>query len=654
MVPGDSDDELQQIVTDSLVEDEITSENELDDSTVEFPKKQVDINTVMKTEYHCDFCSETFTLLSNVYKHMSSYHKIKMDGKGIKKNSETQDILRINRTKIEPKKMVVAKSENIETMEWELSANLNKNKNGNHKVKIEPKRLKTHNNFTENQIAIQPMQVNNGCMANEDQFEALKKQIELLLLDSLVSEQDANHTLENNNQSYNFPSTTAVKETEKKGNQTQEDKLSDNPRIEAHNVKAEVKNLNIYAEIGAILTKHKTKIQHIAQDKKNQMEATKSLTLNTSGIREKGPKNATFSDNKVNLSPANSNNKSTKIHVKDNISQKLDCLINLEAGIIKNNKDKKTKNKLSETKSKKLNCNQCDKKFNNNNSLIRHLSVHERKKVTKKTKSDDLGFTNDSKSTQKRFACQQCGKCYTKKDNLKDHVNRHLGLVISHCCTQCKKEFRQKSTLNMHIQQKHLNPDANGQAPANACQKCDKKFRGKHELVYHVKFAHEKVFDHVCSVCSRPFERQKDLRTHFNSVHLKLRLYPCTVCDKKFSISSQLYTHVRSVHEKRRDFLCVECGGTFSCKAGLEQHRLTVHLKLRSFICDQCDQSFARQSRFRLHLKNNHTAHICQVCGQNVGSKRSLHIHRISKGVCTPQLQLDLKQDMTATVKCET
>ena len=612
-------------------------------------RESVCTNEVLKTEYHCDFCSEKFTLMSNVYRHMSSYHKIKMDGKGIKRYSETQNILRINRAKIQPKEMEVAESEKIEAMEVdstksELNANLNKNKKDKPKVKIGTKKMKrnskTHESLTENQSTIQPMQVSNGCMANEDQFEALKKEIEHLLLDSLVSEPDANHSEENNNEIYNLSLTSGDKKTVKKGIKTQEADLSDEPRIKTHNVKAEDKDFNIYTEIRAILSKHKTKIQQVAQDKTNQMEVKTNLTLNASDIRETGPENATFSDNKENSGPANANNKSTKMQVKESRSQKLDCLVKLEAGTIKNKKEKKKEKKLSTTQSKKLKCNQCDKKFIKSNSLIRHLNFHEHKKVSKNT--------NESNSSLKCYACQHCGKSYKRRDSLKVHVDSHSGL-ISHCCPQCKKDFKYKSTLNVHIKEKHLNIDANG-APANACQKCDKKFRRKHEVADHVKFVHEKVFNHSCSVCSRPFERQKDLRTHFNSVHLKLRLYPCTLCEKKFSISSQLYTHVRSVHEKRRDFLCIECGGAFSCKVGLEKHRLTVHLKLRSFTCDQCGQTFARLSGFRHHLKNTHTAHICQVCGQNAGSKRSLYMHRVSKGGCTPELHLDLKQDMKAFV----
>ena len=68
MVPGASDDELQKIVTEALVEDDISSENELDTSTVEFPNKQGDGNINQKT-LTCEKCAKVFVTLFNFQKH---------------------------------------------------------------------------------------------------------------------------------------------------------------------------------------------------------------------------------------------------------------------------------------------------------------------------------------------------------------------------------------------------------------------------------------------------------------------------------------------------------------------------------------------------------------------------------------------------------
>ena len=78
MVPGDSDDELQKIVTDALVEDDISSENELDTSTDEFPNKQGDINTNKKT-MTCEKCDKIFLTLFNFQKHNKTEKCSKVD-----------------------------------------------------------------------------------------------------------------------------------------------------------------------------------------------------------------------------------------------------------------------------------------------------------------------------------------------------------------------------------------------------------------------------------------------------------------------------------------------------------------------------------------------------------------------------------------------
>ena len=193
-----------------------------------------------------------------------------------------------------------------------------------------------------------------------------------------------------------------------------------------------------------------------------------------------------------------------------------------------------------------MRCLLCDKPpFKNEKTLINHLLNH-------------FGVT------PKMAKCPVCGLSLQKKSFAR-HARLH-GDFIPETCPYCKKEFREKRSLEKHIKAIH-----EAERPL-VCDRCPERFRNQVELRAHIT-RHEKDHPFSCEICSMTFQKQDALIVHIRS-HTGERPFACSMCDKTFSNEKSLKTHVLR-HEGNLPHKCDSCDMTFPSRAHLEKHAST-------------------------------------------------------------------------------
>ena len=112
------------------------------------------------------------------------------------------------------------------------------------------------------------------------------------------------------------------------------------------------------------------------------------------------------------------------------------------------------------------NCTLCDKKFDSEVGLRKHINqTHE---------------TGDDK----QFKCSQCDKAYNSSHHLRRHVSYvHMGKT-NHTCSYCNRGFLNVDDLKSHLSTHTLELYF-------SCDTCGSKFRSKKGLHSHVKRDHE-------------------------------------------------------------------------------------------------------------------------------------------------------------------
>ena len=129
--------------------------------------------------------------------------------------------------------------------------------------------------------------------------------------------------------------------------------------------------------------------------------------------------------------------------------------------------------------------------------------------------------------------CPICGLSLQKKSFAR-HVRLH-GDVKPEVCPYCKKEFREKRSLEKHIRAIH---EAERPFP---CEHCTESFRNQIELKNHIN-RHLKDYPFKCDVCSMTFQKQEALTTHYR-LHTGEKPFVCAVCSRGYRDRRELKKH---------------------------------------------------------------------------------------------------------------
>ena len=197
------------------------------------------------------------------------------------------------------------------------------------------------------------------------------------------------------------------------------------------------------------------------------------------------------------------------------------------------NKTFKTKSDLTKHSKrhslvKNFGCDECVKKFKTNSELCIHKKfVH---------------------LNNRPFVCPQ-NNC-NQRFKLKSDLNRHKRI---HCsdkpfeCEECYKRFKFKSILISH-KLFHSN------VKKYKCNinDCKKEFRQRSSLYDHKKRFHSGIKRHKClhKNCEKSFFTSLELKQHIGYKHSTDRPYKCNLhnCNSSFKSSANFYKHKNKVH----------------------------------------------------------------------------------------------------------
>ena len=199
-------------------------------------------------------------------------------------------------------------------------------------------------------------------------------------------------------------------------------------------------------------------------------------------------------------------------------------------------------------------CLICERQqFKNDKTLINHLLNH-------------FGVA------PKMATCPICGISLQKKSFAR-HKRLH-GDIEPEVCPYCKKEFREKRSLDKHIRQIH---EAERPYP---CEHCTESFRNQIELKNHIN-RHLKDYPFKCDVCSMTFQKQEALTTHYR-LHTGEKPFTCPYCDKKFTSEKNKRVHVLR-HQGLLSHKCDYCDMTFQSRSHLLKHATSHNRKNQAF-----------------------------------------------------------------------
>jgi KRAB domain-containing zinc finger protein len=192
----------------------------------------------------------------------------------------------------------------------------------------------------------------------------------------------------------------------------------------------------------------------------------------------------------------------------------------------------------------------------------------------------------------KSYDCKDCDKVFKSPQSLYQHK---LGHSKPYKCENCPQVYGRQNLLLQHIRNKHENIRL-------ACQDCDKTFTSLSGLHDHKTIIHlKKLFK--CKVCDKIYKNENSLRGHTKFKHLN-KTFQCEKCSKIFQRKDDFIVHYRSKHLNIL-LACQDCEKVFTSKTGLYSHKARIHLKIL-YQCQKCKKTFSEKRGLRIHVENIH------------------------------------------------
>ncbi|KMQ92595.1 putative zinc finger protein 585b isoform x1 [Lasius niger] len=208
-----------------------------------------------------------------------------------------------------------------------------------------------------------------------------------------------------------------------------------------------------------------------------------------------------------------------------------------------------------------IECEYCDKQFQDRNHLATHQTT-----CAKKIMQNNIeqGVPNNKWS---KHACSECGKKFTTKQKMFRHQWIHR--KKTHSCEVCGSQFEKQNELDEHRLSAHP-----GDSPFT-CSECGKSFVSRQGLWEHGRTHAGSPAHFQCDTCSKTFSSRQGYLIH-NRTHTGERPYGCKFCWKAFRDGGTLRKHER-IHTGERPHVCPLCSRAFNQKVVLREHVRWVH-----------------------------------------------------------------------------
>ncbi|KAJ8975469.1 hypothetical protein NQ317_019797 [Molorchus minor] len=207
---------------------------------------------------------------------------------------------------------------------------------------------------------------------------------------------------------------------------------------------------------------------------------------------------------------------------------------------------------------------------------------------------------NDSVAT---FDCNTCKKQFKLKRSLKLHITR------IHVKTKCKQNGKDKvkvetgdikvENTQIEIVDIKLNETADIDELDEHSE--DDNYTNENDITYStdeevkpklklLKRYNKRKNPLTCEYCGKVFHRRQHYSSHIRSKHTFEKPYKCDMCEARYTNSHSLLVHKRN-HNNEKPFVCSYCGKSFVCSGDLYHHS-KIHLNKREYKCTLCDKSF--------------------------------------------------------------
>lgn len=314
--------------------------------------------------------------------------------------------------------------------------------------------------------------------------------------------------------------------------------------------------------------------------------------------------------------------------------------------------------------SRKFECPQCEKSYNQRGMLVRHINQYHSmssgsgyyfkcdicelvgRYVIFKLKSklechmtschlSESGAVIKKKPARvikkeyQEFQCETCNKMFYSRYALYSHNRLHQQKILWHKCRMCLAKFKRKNQLQEHMK-KHEEKET-------TCRFCQLKFQTRTALRLHSYIHCSYVEEYqepeprqlVCSLCAFQSPIEDDLQRHLRSHETDFnanKILVCARCSWTVTDFDNLQSHTNE-HNIKKTHKCLKCSKTFPFGDKLLRHLMRYN---ESYSCDMCNHIEPVKTRMEEHMKIFHLGEVCflcPVCGESKSSSFALRSH---------------------------
>ena len=251
----------------------------------------------------------------------------------------------------------------------------------------------------------------------------------------------------------------------------------------------------------------------------------------------------------------------------------------------------------------------------------------------------------------KSYQCSICDKLFDKNDHMKRHMKVKCGKIKPVCVNLKKLYIRSMNPEGVNSVISEINaydrvddipkgvegPNGNiSEISVNSCENIDD-----------TEATHKNLAEDIN-------ESKDDNETLVKSNDIE---FECSVCDKSFSSSWNLNRHLRT-HYGVKPFSCFACSKSFSRSEHLQRHKIT-HTKDKSFSCSLCEKAFTRLEHLQRHKKIHTDAKLysCSICEKAFKQNEYLKIHLRTHTRYSATLEIntdDIVDNITGKIEVDT